>query len=311
MHQTRQHEQYIDNTRLTDAADVERMHSAAACATLEDFLRSTSTLGSSDKENHSVESISSHSDEGHATFMSDSPPIDDTDVEPMHPQTKTMTFTRTETLSTDTDKTVTADMTRTVHTAATTKNGLYEHLPPTGILPQARPGPKLFPMSSDLPSTGLQQVQQWVATQASVPPPPTPPVSVTISRTQTDISTLPQGYSASYIRSHNPSKSATDSRCSRRSSKSTVVDALANFGNQMTGNLMSFADKCSQDAARREESMRKEAMRREESMRQDALEREKLALAREQMLAQKQKEEEERNIQRSKWQNRKLWKEKN
>jgi len=77
-HQTRQHEQYTDDTRLADAVDVERMHSATACATFEDFLRSTSTLGSSDKANHSVESMSDHSDEGHATFVSDSPPVGDT-----------------------------------------------------------------------------------------------------------------------------------------------------------------------------------------------------------------------------------------
>jgi len=197
----------------------------------------------------------------------------------MYPQTKTMTLTHTETLSTDTDRTV-IDTTKTVHTAAMAKNGSYGQLLTSGLLPQTRPEPRLSPMLSALPVTGLQQVQQWVATpQASAAPCQTPPVSViqTISRTQTDVSTIPLGYSASHVRSHHPSQSTIHSRRSRRSSKSTVVDALANFGSQMTGNLMSFADKCSQDAARREESMGKKAMRREELVREEAVKREELA----------------------------------
>jgi len=142
-----------------------------------------------------VESMSRHSDEGHASFVSDSPPLGDTDVIPVHAQTETTVFTHSETLLTDTDKTVLADNTRT------TKNGSHTHLP------QARPESRLSPMCSALPVTDFQRVYQWVVTQANASH-QTPPISAfqTISQTQTDVSTMPLGYDASQAWPHQSSK---------------------------------------------------------------------------------------------------------
>jgi len=131
---------------------------------------------------------------------------------------------------------------------------------------------------------------------------------------------MPLGYEAANFWSHQPSQTTAHSRRSRRSSSSSMADAMMTFVSQVTSSFMALADKTvqladqhRQDAAQREESVRQEAMhrdellcqeaaRREESVhqealviRQEALEREKLAVAREQMLAQVQKEAEEKN----------------
>ena len=65
---------YADDTRMTEPTTSELMHSATARAgyvDTDDFLKSASTLGSSDKENDSVESIYSKSDEGRASYISE------------------------------------------------------------------------------------------------------------------------------------------------------------------------------------------------------------------------------------------------
>jgi len=96
-----------------------------------------------------------------------------------------------------------------------------------------------------------------------------------MSRTQTEVSTLPMGHDASQTWPQHTSQSTTRSRHSSRSMAS-VADAMLNFGNQMTSSLMHLADQ----------------------YRNDAIEREKMALAREQIQAEKQKQEEDRNLQR-------------
>ena len=74
-YQTSLQHRYIDDAPPTSATDTEEMHSAAACAMSDDFLYCNSVLGPSDKENYSVGSLSRQSDEGHASYMSDSPPL--------------------------------------------------------------------------------------------------------------------------------------------------------------------------------------------------------------------------------------------
>jgi len=173
-------------------------------------------------------------------------------------QTKTMLFTQSETLSMDTEKTILASHTRPPRTTTTTKNGSQTPLE------QVRPSSKMLPMSTAPSVAGLQRVQQWVTSQSTAPC-CTPPVSViqTMSRTQTEVSTLPLNHEASRAWPRHSSQSITRSRHSRHSSRSmaTVADAMLNFGNQMTSSLMHLADQ----------------------HRLDAMEREKMALERKQM----------------------------
>jgi len=121
-HQPHLHQCYLDDLRPTAVSDVAEMHSAAACTISDNFLYCASTLGLSDKENHSVGFLSRHSDEGHASFVPDSSPLGDTDMLPTQTQTKNTVFTHSETPLTGTNKTVLADNSRT------TKNGSHTHL---------------------------------------------------------------------------------------------------------------------------------------------------------------------------------------
>jgi len=68
-----------------------------------------------------------------------------------------------------------------------------------------------------------------------------------------------------------------------------MAEVMLNFGTQITSNIMSMAEASRQEAARREELLRQEAL---------AIEKEKLAFAREQMLAQMRKDAEEANAKR-------------
>jgi len=52
------------------------------------LLYSASLLGSSSKENHGYDSASIKSDEGNASFVSDSTALGDIDIEPMHEKHK-------------------------------------------------------------------------------------------------------------------------------------------------------------------------------------------------------------------------------
>jgi len=84
------------------------LHSATVCATSKSFPYSTSLLGSSSKENHSSDSVSVKSDEGNASFVSDSTVLGDTDVEPPYEQHQIWLPKSTEALdaySVHTDKT--------------------------------------------------------------------------------------------------------------------------------------------------------------------------------------------------------------
>jgi len=112
-YQTPQQHRYIDDPPPINATNSEEMCSAAACAMPDDFLYCNSVLGPSDKENYSVGSLSQQSDEGHASYMSDSPPVCDIDMVQTQMHTKTMIFTQSETLSTptDTEKTILASNT--------------------------------------------------------------------------------------------------------------------------------------------------------------------------------------------------------
>ena len=83
--------------------------SVAVRATAEDLLQAASLLASFGERNPSSETASTKSDEGHASFVSDSTPLGDTDIEPLRAQHKIWLPKSTEALdaySAHTDKTV-------------------------------------------------------------------------------------------------------------------------------------------------------------------------------------------------------------
>jgi len=61
-------------------------HSVAVCTASEDLLQAASLLASLGEKNDSPNSVSTKSDEGNASYVSDSTPLGDTDIEPLRAQ---------------------------------------------------------------------------------------------------------------------------------------------------------------------------------------------------------------------------------
>ena len=186
-----------------------------------------------------VESSSSKSDQGNASFDSDSSALGETDVEPVDFKGTTWLLTvlqqhmqtdKADNLSTQTDRTVVGGMTDQVLLAKPTVPSL---------LPGPRP--KIHHVSSN-----TQKVQQWLATEIQPSTMQHTPSTLTVqavSHTMTEMSSLLLGMEAANYLSCEPSHVTTRSRYSRQSSRSNVTDAMINFGPQITNSLMCLADK--------------------------------------------------------------------
>ena len=125
------------------------------------------------------------------------------------------------------------EMTRSMHVAMPTQN-LAHNNPSGGSFCPPPPLPRSRPLQSTLPSTILNHIQQCLVMQAGTIQ-QTPPVSMVqaVSRTLVEVSILPLGYKVANLWSRQPSQATTCSRCSRRSSKSSMADAMMNFGLQV------------------------------------------------------------------------------
>jgi len=225
---TRQRASPLPPSILQSVAPSTEPHSAAVCATSEDFLHSTSLLGSSSKENHSSDSASTESDEGNASYVSDSTPLGDTDIEPLHAQHKVWLPKSTEALdaySVHTDKTVVP------RTSAFSQVPHHSNPYPSGVgLPIIQqPQPRYGTIS---------KVSHWLTTQTVTPS--ETPVSVVqaISRATTETSTKPLGMEASVLPGRVSSQTSHRTRSSKRTQQSNVTEAILQFGSQLTTNLI-------------------------------------------------------------------------
>jgi len=256
------------------------LHSAAACAIPEDFLYSTSLLGSSSKENHGSDAASTKTDEGNASFVSDSTALGDTDIEPLRTQ-KTWLPKSTETLDTYSAHT---DQTVVPQTSAFSQVPHHSNPYPSGV------GQPIIQQPQPRYGT-ISKVSHWLTTQ-TVTPCATPVSTVhAISRATTETSTIPLGMEASMLPGHVSSQTSHRTRSSKRTQQSSVAEAILQFGTQMTTNLMNMAEQHRLDAMRREDLWRQEAAEKEKESQQ-------IALAREQMFKQEKKELAEQNAKR-------------
>jgi len=258
-------------------------HPGAACAISEDFLYSTSLLGSSSKENRSSDAASTKTDEGNASFVSDSTALGDTDIELLRTQ-KTWLPKSTETLdahSVHTDKTVVPQ------TSAFSQVPHHSNPYPSGV------GQPILQQPQPRYGT-ISKVSHWLTTQ-TVTPCATPASTVhAISRAVTEASTMPLGMEASMLPGRVSSQTSHRTRSSKRTRQSSVAEAILQFGTQMTTNLMNMAEQHRLDAMRREDLLRQEAAEKEKLVAQEKKELAEQNTKREQMLIQAKKESEEK-----------------
>ena len=256
----------------SSASPVESMHSDTVHA--EDLLCSTSVLGSS-KDSASSKSSKSHLSS--TLFGTQKSRVQDTPSQPDSQGHPEYTGSAGKVHNTDTSLTKT-DTTTQTHTSKKAPIPLHvqSHIAKNAYVTGSVTG-------SRQPAGTATAVCSWLATQSNMQY--TPATStVPAALDAPTVSSVSLGMDANVYWPPESSQISRRSRSSKRTHRSSLAKVMLNFGTQITSNLMSMAEASRQEAARREELLRHEAL----AIRQEALEKDKIALAREQMFAQRE-----------------------